>query len=253
MPKNKSKAAAREERRIALARQKIERNRRLVARVQQEMTTEAKPARRESLKPLNDAQRAYDAAIRSRDIVFGLGPAGTGKTWYAVMMAAEALSGGEIEKIYITRPNVEVGVGFGFLPGDLDEKYAPYLLPLEDVFVEAFGRSHYEYLVKARRIDARPLAFMRGTTLKNGWVIADEMQNATKAEFKMLLSRIGENCKMIINGDPRQCDFPDRSKSGLIDAVDRLKDHPRIGVVRFGREHVVRSGLCQDVIEAYED
>jgi phosphate starvation-inducible PhoH-like protein len=208
-------------------------------------------ARREPVKPLTGGQKRYDAAFKSADIIFGIGPAGTGKTWFAVQRAVEALNAGEIKKIYVTRPAVEVERGMGFLPGELEEKYAPYLIPLEEAFIEALGgASRYEYLVKNKTIDARPLAFMRGATLKDGWLIADEMQNATKGEFKMLLTRIGENAKFIINGDPKQID--NGVTSGLMDAVRRISLHSQVATIEFGRHEIVRSGLCQDIVEAYE-
>lgn len=249
MPKNQSKSAARQDRRSERARKSN--NGPLIASVSDEVRHQTRPRRTELVSPLNDGQRAYDAAMRSGDIVFGIGPAGTGKTWFAVQRAAEELKAGNIEKIYLTRPNTEVGNGFGFLPGELEEKYAPYILPLQEALEEAFGASHLEYLLKRKIIDPRPLAFMRGATLKNGWVIADEMQNATRTEMVMLLSRIGENAKFVINGDPRQRDLI--GADGLEHAMSRLQDMPEVKIVRFGREHIVRSGLCQRVVEAFED
>jgi phosphate starvation-inducible PhoH-like protein len=209
-----------------------------------------RPARQVLVEALTPGQRAYDAAIRQADVVFGIGPAGTGKTWFAVQRAAEALKNRQIEKIYVTRPAVEVERGFGFLPGELEEKYAPYLLPLEEAFIEALGRGYYEYLVKNKKIDARPLAFMRGATLKNGWLIADEMQNATVTEFKMLLTRFGEGGKFIINGDPRQID--NGIKSGLMDAMKRTEHLDEIATVSFRNSDIVRHGLVQKIVEAYE-
>lgn len=209
--------------------------------------------RRDTLvEPLNAAQSRYDIAFHTSDIVFGIGPAGTGKTWFAAMRAAEALAAGEIDKIILTRPAVEAGESLGFLPGELDEKYEPYIRPLRDAFDEKFGRSHVDYMLKNGVIEARPLAFLRGSTIKNAWLIADEMQNATKAQFKMLLSRIGTDAKFIVNGDPRQTDLAP-GDSGLEDAVRRLKNVAGIDVVEFTRDDIVRSGLCQLVVSAYED
>lgn len=207
--------------------------------------------RQEPVKALTAGQSAYDAAMKSSDIVFGIGPAGTGKTWLAIQRVAQAFEAGQIDKIYVTRPAVEVERSMGFLPGDLDEKFAPYLTPLAEAFHDAFGQGSYEYLVKAKKIEAVPLAFMRGRTIKNAWLIADEMQNATATEFKMLLTRIGENAKFIINGDPKQIDRG--VKSGLDDAVNRMSRLSEVSVVRFRQDEIVRSGLAQRVVEAYED
>lgn len=246
MSKQSSKAAARQERRSKRARN----DEALMRLVSQEIRKMPTPARTKAVKPLNDAQRAYDAAMRSSDLIFGIGPAGTGKTWLATMRAAEAFKDKRIDKIVLTRPAVEAGESLGFLPGELDEKYEPYIRPVRDALEEAFGSSHLEYLLKSGKIEARPLAFLRGSTLKNCWVIADEMQNATVPQFKMLLSRIGEDAKIIVNGDPDQADIP--SGSGLLDAVRRLKNLEEVSVVRFTNADIVRSGLCAKIIAAYE-
>ena len=203
-----------------------------------------------SIRPLNKKQILYDTAISSSSIVFGLGPAGTGKTWFAAMRAAEALRNKTIGKIVITRPAVEVGESLGFLPGELNEKFEPYIRPIRDAFEDYFGASHLEYLLKRGDIEARPLSLLRGSTIQNAWLLADEMQNATKTQLMMLLSRIGENSKFIVNGDPDQLDIPART-SGLVDAVDRLRPINGVKVVSFVRDDIVRSGLCRDVIEAY--
>ena len=213
--------------------------------------TPPKKPKKEPTVPKSDGQKRYDAAFKSSDIIFGAGPAGTGKTWFSVQRAAEELAAGRIDKIYVTRPAVEVGEGMGFLPGDLDEKFEPYLAPLRDAFCDAFGSGKFEYFLKEKKIEPIPLAFMRGRSLKDSWLLADEMQNATKTEFKMLLTRIGENCKYVINGDSRQID--DGIKSGFEDAINRVKIHPQISVIRFDKSDIVRSGLCQDMVEVYED
>lgn len=248
MPKIR-KSVARQSRRDERGRMRDDS--RLHASVDRSMPIQREQRRREPVVPLTAGQKRYDAAFKSSDIIFGIGPAGTGKTWFAVQRAAEALNAGEIKKIMVTRPAVEVERGMGFLPGELDEKYAPYLIPLEEAFIEAFGKTKYEYLVKNKIIDARPLAFMRGSTIKDAWLIADEMQNATQTEFKMMLTRIGEGAKFIINGDPRQIDQGIRS--GLGDACSRLRTHGQVSVVEFGANEIVRSGLCQDIVERYED
>jgi phosphate starvation-inducible PhoH-like protein len=224
-------------------------------RAVQEDSVFRKPLRRPSnllISPLNDAQRRYDAAIRSSGIIFGIGPAGTGKTYFAAMRAAEAFKDNVIERIVVTRPAVEAGESLGFLPGELDEKYEPYFRPVRDALEESFGSSHLDYLIKTGAIEARPLALLRGSTLKNAWVIADEMQNATTNQLKMFLSRIGENAKFIVNGDPRQSDLKP-SESGLMDAVRRLQHVDGVTSVTFTRGDIVRSGLCQAVVEAFED
>jgi phosphate starvation-inducible PhoH-like protein len=219
--------------------------------IEETQRKESVKPRVEPVRPLTDGQRAYDAAFKSSDIVFGIGCAGTGKTWFAVQRAVEAYKDGLVSKIYVTRPNVDVERGFGFLPGELDEKYAPYLVPLEEAFVEAFGSTHYELLVKNKVIEPVPLAFMRGRTLKNAWVIADEMQNATKAEFLMFLTRIGEGSKYIINGDPAQVDRGIRS--GLMDAVGRVGRLAEAKVIRFTEEDVVRHDLVQKIVNLYAE
>ncbi len=199
-------------------------------------------------------QRLYDAEMHSKVLTFGIGPAGTGKTWFAAARAAEAYRDGLISKIIITRPAVEAAdESMGFLPGELDEKYEPYFRPVREALEEVLGSGHLEHALKSGAIEARPLALLRGATLKHCWVIADEMQNATKTQFKLLLSRIGVDCKMIVNGDPTQNDLKDASKSGLEDAVRRLGGHKKVGVLRFTRDDIVRSGFCQDVVLAYED
>lgn len=246
MSKQSSKAAARQDRRSKRARN----DEALMRLVSQDIRKAPTPARNQAVKPLNDAQRAYDAAIRSADLIFGIGPAGTGKTWLATMRAAEAFKDKRIEKIVLTRPAVEAGESLGFLPGELEEKYEPYIRPVHDALEEAFGSSHLEYLLKSGKIEARPLAFLRGSTLKNCWVIADEMQNATVPQFKMLLSRIGENAKFIVNGDPDQTDLA--AGSGLLDAVKRLERLDEVALVRFTHGDIVRSGLCAKIIAAYE-
>ncbi|MFA9261808.1 MAG: PhoH family protein [Undibacterium sp.] len=201
------------------------------------------------VKPLNDAQRAYDAAFKSSNIIFGVGPAGTGKTWLAARRAAEALEDGLIEKIIVTRPAVEAGESLGFLPGELEEKYEPYIRPVREALEEKLGSSHVEYLLKTGVIEARPLAYLRGSTIKNSWLIADEMQNATPKQFMMLLSRIGEGSKFIVNGDPTQTDIV--GISGLKDAVDRLKGMSGFSLIEFEIADIVRSGVCQEIVRRY--
>lgn len=242
------KAHARQTRRDA--RESARDNSRLVASLDRSLPTPPVPARQAPVKPLTNGQRAYDAAFKTSDIIYGVGPAGTGKTWFAIQRAAEELKSGKINKIYVTRPAVEVGEGMGFLPGELDEKFAPYLIPVKESFVEALGSGFYEYCLKSGKIEPIPLAFIRGRTLKDAWVIADEMQNATKAEFKAFLTRIGKNAKFVINGDTSQVD--DGVLSGLKDAIDRTRNLDSVSVIEFSRDEIVRSGLCQQIVEVYE-
>lgn len=200
------------------------------------------------VSPLNYIQSEYLNCIRSSEVIFGVGSAGTGKTYLAANFAASELFYRNVSKIILTRPNVEVGRGMGFLPGELDEKYAPYLEPFDHVFTESLGRGFYEYALKSKAIEAKPLGFMRGISFNNAIILADEMQNATVKEMKMLLSRIGDNCKLIISGDTQQVDIND---SGLEDAINRVGHINGISVVEFLDEDIVRSKMCKQVILAY--
>jgi len=200
--------------------------------------------------PLNYIQGEYLDAIRHNDIVFGIGSAGTGKTFIAASYAASELFHRRVQKIILTRPNIETGRGLGFLPGSIDEKYAPYLLPFDAIFSKALGKGFYEYALKNKDIEPTPLGFLRGSTFENCIVLVDEAQNCTKEELKMLLSRIGRNCKMIISGDTEQSDI---EYSGLGDAVDRLEGIPGIEIVEFLDEDIVRSKMCKQIIMAYRN
>lgn len=202
------------------------------------------------VKPLNWIQSEYLEAIKNNDIIFGIGSAGTGKTFVAASYAAGELFHRRINRIILTRPNVETGRGLGFLPGELDEKYAPYLDPFDQVFSRCLGKGFYEYALKSKDIEPKPLGFMRGATFDNCIVLVDEAQNATRTEMKMMLSRIGKNCKMIISGDTEQSDIPD---SGLSDAVKRLEHIDGVQVVRFIEDDIVRSRMCKQIILAYKD
>lgn len=202
------------------------------------------------VKPLNYIQGEYLDAIKTSDIVFGIGSAGTGKTYVAASYAAGELFHRRISKIILTRPNVETGRGLGFLPGELDEKYAPYLQPFDQVFTRTLGKGFYDYALKSRTIEPKPLGFMRGASFENCIILVDEAQNLTKTEFKMLLSRIGKNCKVILSGDPKQTDIPD---SGIMDAVKRLEHIEGVSVVTFRDEDIVRSQMCKRVILAYNN
>lgn len=203
------------------------------------------------IKPLNDSQKYYINSINVNTLTFGIGPAGTGKTWLSTMMACKALKERKIERIYLTRPAVEAGEKLGFLPGELQEKYEPYIAPLREIFHDFFGKGYTDYLLKSERIVPVPLGYMRGMTIRDGWLIADEMQNASKDQMKMLLTRIGDNSKFIINGDPRQTDIG--MNSGLIDAVNRLEKIKSVSAIKFNIDDVVRSGICQEIIKRYEN
>ena len=203
----------------------------------------------QEVKPLNYIQGEYLQAIHQNQIIFGVGSAGTGKTYVAATFAAGELFHRRIQKIILTRPNIETGRGLGFLPGTLEEKYAPYLEPFDQVFQKSLGKGFYEYALKNKNIEPKPLGFMRGATFDNCIVLLDEAQNATKEEMKMLLSRIGRNCKMIISGDIDQSDIPD---SGLSDAINRLHNIQGIEIVRFLDEDIVRSKMCKEIILAYK-
>ncbi len=205
---------------------------------------------REPLRPLNDRQRRYLNAMRESVITFGLGPAGTGKTYNCGAFAAQELEAKRISKIIITRPAVEAGENLGFLPGEKEDKFAPYLAPFRDVLDERLGKSFVDYLIKAGRIEAAPLAYMRGRTFKDAFVILDEAQNTTPTQMKMFLTRIGENCRVVVNGDASQKDI--KGPSGLPDAVRRLAWIPQVSVIEFGAGDVVRSGIVSDVLQSYE-
>jgi phosphate starvation-inducible PhoH-like protein len=203
----------------------------------------------ENVKPLNYIQGEYLRAIHDNSIIFGIGSAGTGKTYIAATYAAGELFHRRIKKIILTRPNVETGKGLGFLPGTLEEKYAPYLEPFDQIFSNSLGRGFYEYALNKNQIIPKPLGFMRGTTFEDCIVLLDEAQNATRDEMKMVLSRIGKNCKIIISGDQEQSDI---NNSGLLDASTRLEHIDGIEVVRFRDEDIVRSKLCKQIILAYK-
>lgn len=219
---------------------------------QEDPTPRKKPTENLQINPLTESQAIYDDAMAEAKIVFGLGPAGTGKTWFATMRACQKLDKGQISKIVITRPAEAVDEDLGYLPGELNEKFEPYLRPVKDALIEFFGEAHLEYLLRKKIIEPIPLGFLRGATLKECVVIADEMQNATKGQMKMLLTRFGQDAQFIINGDPKQIDI-DKQSSGLMDAIHRTKKISAIQHVWFTREDIVREGLVQEIIDAYEN
>ncbi|MEH7494175.1 PhoH family protein [Neobacillus niacini] len=197
-------------------------------------------------------QRQYIMAIRQNDLVFGIGPAGTGKTYLAVVMAVNALKNGLVNKIILTRPAVEAGESLGFLPGDLKEKVDPYLRPLYDALNDILGAEHTQRLIERGTIEIAPLAYMRGRTLDDAFVILDEAQNTTQAQMKMFLTRLGFGSKMVITGDQTQIDLPKGAKSGLIAAEKILLGVNGISFVFLEQSDVVRHPLVGRIIEAYE-
>ncbi|MGM0215208.1 PhoH-like protein [Enterococcus sp. AZ109] len=204
------------------------------------------------IRPKNIGQSRYISAIRKSDVVFGVGPAGTGKTYLAIVMAIAALKKGEVQRIILTRPAVEAGESLGFLPGDLKEKVDPYLRPMYDALHQIFGVEHTNRLLDRGVIEIAPLAYMRGRTLDDAFVILDEAQNTTIAQMKMFLTRLGFNSKMVVNGDTSQIDLPKGQLSGLMHAERTLRNIKRIRFVRFESADVVRHPVVSEIIEAYE-
>ncbi len=197
-------------------------------------------------------QAVYIEAIEKNSVVFGIGPAGTGKTYLAVAMAALAYKNKEVEKIILTRPAVEAGEKLGFLPGDLGAKVDPYLRPLYDALQEMFGLETYNRLVEKGAIEIAPLAYMRGRTLSNAFIILDEAQNATREQMKMFLTRMGEGSRIVVTGDVTQIDLPRDTMSGLLHASRILENIPKIAIIQLTAKDVVRHPLVQAIVAAYE-
>ncbi len=197
-------------------------------------------------------QRHYVEAIQKHDIVFGIGPAGTGKTYLAVAKAVEALKKEQVHRIVLTRPAVEAGEALGFLPGDLQEKITPYLRPLYDSLRDMLEPEEVERLVARQTIEVAPLAYMRGRTLSDAFVILDEAQNTTTEQMFMLLTRIGQNSKCVVTGDVTQIDLPSNKRSGLVEALQALKAVPGIAMTYFAERDVVRHELVRAIINAYQ-
>ena len=197
-------------------------------------------------------QKKLVESITKHDMVFAVGPAGTGKTYTAVALAVKALKAKEVKRIVLTRPAVEAGENLGFLPGDLKEKLDPYLMPLYDALREMIPAEKLAEMIEYGVIEIAPLAFMRGRTLDKAFVILDEGQNTTMMQMKMFLTRMGTTAKFIITGDMSQIDLPSRQKSGLSFALDTLKEVKEIGIIRLGQSDVVRNKLVTKIIEAYE-
>lgn len=217
---------------------------------EQEITKNVKG---KSIRVKTLGQRKYISAIKANDLVFGIGPAGTGKTYLAVVMAVVALKSGLVKRIILTRPAVEAGESLGFLPGDLKEKVDPYLRPLYDALHDVLGADQVARLIERGTIEIAPLAYMRGRTLDDSFVILDEAQNTTKEQMKMFLTRLGFGSKMVITGDITQVDLPNGVKSGLSVVRDILKDISGIEFVYLEQSDVVRHPLVQKIINAYEN
>ena len=211
------------------------------------LTSKGKP-----LKPKTVGQKTYCEYIKNKTITIGVGPAGTGKTYLAVAMAVRAFRAGSINRIILTRPAVEAGEKLGFLPGDLQQKVDPYLRPLYDALFDMLGSETYMKYIEKGSIEVAPLAYMRGRTLDDSFIILDEAQNTTPEQMKMFLTRLGFNSKMVITGDVTQIDLPDGKKSGLKDAMRVLKNIDDIGIFKFTEKDVVRHHLVQDIVKAYE-
>src|SRR4051794_11606754 len=204
------------------------------------------------LAPKTVNQRRYVDAIERNDLVFGIGPAGTGKTYLAVAMAVSALISKRVSRIILTRPAVEAGERLGFLPGTLQEKIDPYLRPLYDALFDMIETDKVEKLLERNTIEVAPIAFMRGRTLNDSFIILDEAQNSTPEQMKMVLTRQGFNSKMVVNGDITQIDLPNARRSGLIEATEVLRGIPGISFVQFDEKDVVRHTLVQRIVKAYE-
>ena len=208
--------------------------------------------RKKTIVPRSAAQIRYMEALGRDDIIFALGPAGTGKTYLAVAQAVQQLITGSVDRLILSRPAVEAGERLGFLPGDMKEKVDPYLRPLYDALYDMLPTEQVERRIASGEIEIAPIAFMRGRTLSDAFVILDEAQNTTPAQMKMFLTRFGQNSRMVVCGDPRQIDLPDIGKSGLADAVSKLEGIQGMSMIRFGAGDVVRHPIVGRIVEAYE-
>jgi phosphate starvation-inducible PhoH-like protein len=208
--------------------------------------------RKKTIVPRSTIQTAYMEALARDDMIFALGPAGTGKTYLAVAQAVSMLIGGQVDRLILSRPAVEAGERLGFLPGDMKEKVDPYLRPLYDALYDMLPTEQVERRIASGEIEIAPIAFMRGRTLSDAFIILDEAQNTTPQQMKMFLTRFGMRSRMVICGDPNQTDLPRGVESGLADAVEKLEGIPRLATVRFSAADVVRHPLVGRIVEAYE-
>ena len=211
------------------------------------ITAKGRPVRPKTL-----GQKEYLKAIQTHPITFGVGPAGTGKTYLAVAMAVKSFKSKDVERIILTRPAVEAGEKLGFLPGDLQNKVDPYLRPLYDGLYDMLGPETFQRLLEKQTIEVAPLAYMRGRTLDNAFIILDEAQNTSPEQMKMFLTRMGSGSKVVVTGDVTQIDLPDKSRSGLVDALAVLKNIDGIAQIRFSEKDVVRHRLVQEIVKAYD-
>ncbi len=207
---------------------------------------------RKSVIARSEKQSEYIKALKEKDIIMSIGPAGTGKSFLAVSVAVTLLMEKKVEKVILSRPAVEAGEKLGFLPGDMKEKVDPYLRPLYDALYELFGADKVDKKIENGEIEIAPLAFMRGRTLKNSFAILDEAQNATETQIKMFLTRIGENSKIVVNGDPSQIDLINKSQSGLLKSIEILKNLNEIKIIEFDHKDVARHPLVSKIIRAYQ-
>lgn len=209
--------------------------------------------KKKTLTPRTPNQAVYIDSLRKNEMVFGVGPAGTGKTYLAVAMAVDMYERQEVERMIFCRPAVEAGEKLGFLPGDMREKIDPYLRPIYDALYDFLGTERVEKMLERNEIEIAPLAFMRGRTLSNAFVVLDEAQNTTSAQMKMFLSRMGENTRMVITGDPSQVDLLQGQTSGLKEAINILGDIDEIAFIQFTNQDVVRHRLVGKILQAYDD
>ncbi len=223
------------------------------AKEKQDLSEIVLKTKKRYIYPRSQTQAEYITKMMQNELVFGLGPAGTGKTYLAVALAVSMMLEGAVDKIILSRPAVEAGENLGFLPGDLKEKVDPYLRPLYDALYEMLPAEQVDKKLALGEIEIAPLAFMRGRTLSNAFVILDEAQNTTPMQMKMFLTRLGENSRMVVNGDLSQVDLPRGVVSGLRDALDTLKGIGNIGSVSFSANDVVRHGLVAKIVKAYEE